>query len=151
MHEVWNKTDDKLILLRRKLLYWKEVSSRDSCGFVVGQSSSVTALTLFLPPQLHRFLRDFLTRCSRAAQQMNAMLPWTLRCGTQPVGAGVAGQFPSSWGNPPLGCNCMLQGGLQHPASAGKGVPPTFLEHGHFQKNFQGCTNTTEPSGLKSN
>lgn len=34
--EVWNKTDDKLILLKRKLLCWKEVSSRDSCGFVVG-------------------------------------------------------------------------------------------------------------------
>lgn len=104
---------------------------------------------LLLPPQPNMFPRDFPARCSRAAQQMNTVLLWTLSCITQPVLQGSS--LPSSRVNPLLGCKCMVQGGLQQPASAGKGMPPTSLQHGHFQKSFQGFTNTTKSSGLKSN
>lgn len=94
---------------------------------------------MFLLPQPHRFLRGFFfTRCSRAAQQTNATLPWTLSCVTWLVGPCVASPFPSSRGNPHLDCKRLLQGRLQYPSRTGMVMPPTLLKHGHFQKSSTG-------------
>lgn len=78
VHEVWKRVDDNLILLKGKWLYWKEVSSEDPCGFVVGLvifCNSTYAVPPVLPPSpifSWGFVYQTLQGCS--ANECNAAL-----------------------------------------------------------------------------
>lgn len=143
MHDVWNGADGNLILLKGKLLCWKEVSSRVPHAFVVGLVIFCNSTYTLPPPQPHRFLRGFLPDApGPLSTKLN--VPWTLSCITQLVGAQVASLFPWSQGNPQPGLQTFAPGRASVPSECRDGDASHFPRAWTISKEFHRATQTPQ-------